>query len=400
MNCFLGTCNTTRVRLLQVTPTACYIGSDTTESENPVKQQTLQEAWDDYTTHSRSMMRAEGTLKNRAWIVAPFLRDYGHKKLASITEQHVAEFFIRVSDKRSTTTLSSTHAVLAAFYGFCVKTGRLKPQQNVMLVRERPKPDRNVDRQRIPVHEWPRLMGLAEANDARDRAVVAVGLYTLLRDQEMAQLRIRDVNMGAGHVAAVVPKTKDFDLVPITEDLDYELRRWYQHYQTVVGELRPDMLLLPKIRVAQVRGNGRWQGGGDVTYVPDETFGKSSRFLTPLYGQMGYKIRDENGKSLNLGAHTLRRSGARAYYDHFVAAGRADALRVVQTMLHHSTAEMTQHYIGLREDRQTRDQLLRGVTIFGLHNMPSVGSGPFTSANPAANLGGTYGDPENIRQAM
>ena len=88
---------------------------------------------------------------------------------------------------------------------------------------------------------------------------------------------------------------------------------------------------------------------------------------------MGYATRDASGKSTREGSHTLRRSGARAYYDHWVAEGRADAIRIVQTLLHHKKVEQTQEYIGLELDRANRDELMRGVTIFGFHTLPTIG---------------------------
>lgn len=341
-----------------------------------MKQQTLQEAWDDYTRHSRSMGIKDSTLTSRKWATKDFLRDYGHKRLTLVNDQHVAAFFLLAAERRSARTMNTTHAILAAFYKYCVGTGRLKPQQNPMFARRAPKFEKR-DMVRIPVMQWPQLFTLAEASDPRDRAVIALGLYTLLRDQEMAQLRLRDVQLGDGRIRATIPKTNDTDLVAIPNDLDYELRRWYQHYQHIAGPLDPDMYLLPAARRAAIRNDeGKWERTWGVTrYEPFTQIEKCSRIVTPLFKELGYQTRDPaTGRSTGMGAHTLRRSGARAYYDHFVQQGRADALRVVQTMLHHKTAEMTQQYIGLREDRQTRDQLVRGVTIFGLHELPQIGT--------------------------
>jgi integrase len=209
--------------------------------------------------------------------------------------------------------------------------------------------------------------------------VVALGLYTLLRDQDMAALRVGDVDLNTGHIRTTITKSKTTDDVAISGDLDPEVRRWLTAYQSRIGTLHPDMFLVPRQRASRVRNDltGRYIDGRTVgmpgEYVPFGQIRKLSYIVTPLIELMGYPVVDDNGNSLREGAHTLRRSGARAYYDYFVAQGRADALRVVQTMLHHKNSLMTQHYIGLREDRATRDELVRGVTIFGLHNLSRIG---------------------------
>lgn len=337
-------------------------------------QPTLQQAWDDYNKHSRSMGIKESTIVSRDSGAGRFVKKHGERRLSLVNDQHLADYFIAESARRGPSSMALTHNIFNAFFTFCVKTGRLKPEQNPMIARRRPKGEPR-EQVRIPVHEWPQLLSLAQANDPRDRALVAVGLLTMLRDQEMAMLRIKDVDLNAGHIRAVIPKTDDFDLVPISADLDWELRRWYVSYQNRVGPLEPNMLLLPARRVPPPlrTARGTWVPAPVTSYDPYGPFGKGAPIVVPLFKKLGYKTRDEFGKSTGMGSHTLRRSGARAHYDWLVSLGRADALRNVQTMLHHNNSTTTQGYIGLREDRQTRDQLMRGVTIFGLHTMSQIG---------------------------
>lgn len=339
-----------------------------------MKQQTLRQAWDDYNKHGRSMGRKDNTMNGRQSAFGKFVDQHGHRKLSQISDQHIAEYMLRAAETRQASSLASTNAIISAFFTYCVKTGRLQPQQNPMLVREAPKVEKK-EQIRVPVHRWPELLQLAQENGPRDRMLIAMGLYTLLRDQEMAMIRIRDVDLGAGSILAHIPKTNDMDRVPITADLDYELRTWYSHYQSKVGPLNPDMLLLPARRPGPPvrQHDGTWKASPYYTYDPYAPLGKSARIVTPLLVKLGYPARDERGRRTGLGAHTLRRSGARAYYDHHVNQNRVDAFRLVKTMLHHSRDETTQKYIGLREDRETRDQLLRGVTIFGLHELSSIG---------------------------
>ena len=74
----------------------------------------------------------------------------------------------------------------------------------------------------------------------------------------------------------------------------------------------------------------------------------------------GYPIAKEGG-------HTLRRSGARAYYDELCEDGYDGALRRVQSMLDHSTTIVTEGYLGLGLDKEARNKALKGQPMFRRH---------------------------------
>src|SRR3546814_10657867 len=97
------------------------------------------------------------------------------------------------------------------------------------------KPPRVVKKEKlkIPFHRWPEMFALADERDPRDRALCAVGLFTLLRDREMASLRISDVDLQAGGIRSNIPKSYLEDIVPILGDPDQELRRGYKDYQSI-----------------------------------------------------------------------------------------------------------------------------------------------------------------------
>lgn len=80
--------------------------------------------------------------------------------------------------------------------------------------------------------------------------------------------------------------------------------------------------------------------------------------------RFGESIRDESGSSLSEGVHTLRRSGARALYDRLVSEGYDGAMRTVQSMLHHSSIQTTEHYLGIHLDKKRRDDVVRGKHLF------------------------------------
>ena len=64
--------------------------------------------------------------------------------------------------------------------------------------------------------------------------------------------------------------------------------------------------------------------------------------------------------------HTLRRSGARAYFEQLLEEGsiRDGVLRQIMAMLHHKSVLMTERYLGLDADREKRDVHLRGRRMF------------------------------------
>jgi site-specific recombinase XerD len=76
-----------------------------------------------------------------------------------------------------------------------------------------------------------------------------------------------------------------------------------------------------------------------------------------IMARAGYPVLKE-------GEHTLRRSGARAYFDQLVENGYDGALKRVQSMLGHRNASSTERYIGLNPERLARNRDLRGKPMF------------------------------------
>jgi integrase len=152
--------------------------------------------------------------------------------------------------------------------------------------------------------------------------------------------------------------------MPICSELDSELRVWLEHYTLSVGELSPHYFLVPARWVSPIIGEGGRIVGHDAKYRPEKRLGAAGKIVTPILGEFGLPIRDENDKPLMEGAHTIRRSGARALFDSLVDGGYDHALRLVQSMLHHSSMQMTEHYLGITADRRSRDEIIRGKRMY------------------------------------
>lgn len=316
----------------------------------------------EYSEFQRSMVLSENSISNAQTVLQLFVKTCGAEYVHTVTGTHVAEFMNLSAKTRSANSLVNTHTHLSTFFTWCVETGRLKPSANPMNGRRRP---RSVDRERTRLHvsKFNQLMDCAVL--PRDRALVAMGLFALTRDSEMASMRVKDVDLADGYVLARIHKSHVEDRIPLGSELDTELRRWFMAYQKECGPLQPEWLLFPFAVKTRMRANGRATKSVFVSYNPYKPAGKASSIVTPLLPLVGIPTRDGDGKSLREGGHTLRRSGARAFYDAQVGAGRVDALRLTQSLLHHKNIVVTEHYIGLGADRATRNELVRGKSLLG-----------------------------------
>lgn len=335
---------------------------------------TITHAVSDYHLHLESMGYAPNTIALSGQVLGPLMKFVGYERsLQSVSDAHIANFMLEASKTRQASSMGTTHSRLAAFFKWCVNTGRIKAQQNPMMSRRAPKVIKK-ERVRVDVSKFPLMLDLAGQSSPRNRALVALGLFTLLRDRDISNLRVHDIDLAAGRIHVYVAKSRIEDSLVIPPILDRELRRWLVHYQEMMGQpLQGDWFLLPFF----VRTSGRGERGrltaAEITgYNPYKWMGVSGRFVRAILEQVGVPLHDEKGKATNEGTHTLRRSGARALYDVLVADGRADALRIVQTALHHSNIMQTQHYIGLNPDRETRDTIMRTLH-YGFEDVPTIG---------------------------
>lgn len=232
----------------------------------------------------------------------------------------------------------------------------------------------------IPQTDFGRL--LDSCKDPVERVVVALGLYQFHRAGEIAALKVGDVDLERSLVDKTNFKSRKRDEVPISEELDDELRRWLTHYATVQDGLEPDWFLVP----TRTRPMPRQQEDGSWKLVVEgKPYQPKSRHRRPyliaqaVLERAGYPLRDAYGRSLREGNHTLRRSGARALYDHLLSdRGHDDANRTVQSMLGHSSFTTTEVYLGIDIDRSKRNALIAGRPMFP--KSPAANVIPFDSA--------------------
>lgn len=193
------------------------------------------------------------------------------------------------------------------------------------------------------------------ADDPWERWVVAFAAFTFGRHSELLMPRLFAFDADHGTIRWYRQKVDDYDDLPIFADLDREYRRWLIAYQDAVGEpVQKTWFLTP----ARFRNRTRvWY------YDPDRHPAQVATVIKAHAARaLGVPVTDLKNEA----AHILRRSGARAFYDQLVAAGTPDPIRIVMAMLGHVRQATTEDYLGIRADRERRDQLVIGSDIMSL----------------------------------
>ena len=318
----------------------------------------LGEAIDSYESWRRARGKAEGTIRREQAVLDHFLTATGNIQLGNLETRHVDSYF----EGRSHLAPGTCNVELSALRSFLHYTERRGMGAGVSVLGDyglhtkEPKV-----RRRVPVGDFPALLDAAE--NARDRILVALGLYCFLRASEIKMLRVKDVNLDTGELAVSVPKTHDADIMPISRELDTELRRWLVSYADRSGPLDPEWFLVPATkqrRFVRDEGGRIVKFDGEPDYTPTRPVREPARYVKRALAFAGWP-----DSLVREGCHTLRHSGARALYDELVDRKGSDgALEIVSAMLHHRELATTQHYLGLVESRRKRDDLLRGTDMF------------------------------------
>lgn len=335
----------------------------------------LTDARDAYLAHRKAQGLAVNTLRNDRVAIERLITHAGNHYVRSIQAHHIDEYLAHYTDIWAPGSMNLRANSLVQFFKFC-RARRWMHRDFNPMENHRNRRVENVSRMRIPVGRF------NEALDAslhpRDRMQVALGLFLFLRASEIRLLTLGDVYLERNEMAVKVPKSKLNDLMPISSPLRDELTRWLTYYTNEVGALRDAYHLIP----AKLPCPGSYDAetqrlvpGMALAHLdPARPVGNPAATVKRVCLKLGYPDHKE-------GAHTLRRSGARALFDELADNGGYDrALEIVSTMLHHSSMGTTQHYLGLSESRLRRDELLKGRQMFSgmnpenVHRLHAVGS--------------------------
>lgn len=292
------------------------------------------------------------TLRNHRDCLRRFHRTTGDLLVSSVTRQHVSTYLAGLTPGPG---VGNQVSILKTFFRWCQANGYVK--DSPAADRRRPK-TMPPQKRRLPSDLFPALLDAAEEHDPRDRIVVALGAYLFLRAGELRDLRIQDVDLADGFLTVRVFKTRQVDQMPVCLELDQELRKWLRSYtDKAQAPLKGDWHLIPGYIPRIVIEDGKRKSLRLLK--PEAAISEPEEVVQRALKGIGWEVDGHRE-----GMHTLRRSGARALFDHLVEQSYDGALRRVQAMLHHSDSKMTERYLGIEIDRHQRNELIRGVEMF------------------------------------
>ena len=297
---------------------------------------------------------AEGTIKTYRQSVGHLIAHSGDRPIQSYTPHDIDLMANALSDMgNQDSTINRITDNLSAIFKWAIWVGDLKVTRNPVQGRRR-RPVRPKERLRIPLESFGPL--LAQEGHERDRILIAVGLMMFLRQSELAALRIRDVDMNENVIYVYVKKTNEADRMTIPQELRPFMRSWLTYYSQEVGPLKPDYYLIPaKTRITE-----------GSTLKPDSKMNKIAQIVKAWLERGGFEMDEGEG------CHTLRRSGALAYFRALSDRGVDDALRIVMSMLHHKQVSTTEIYLGLKSEAERRNKILDGQPMFPGLNAENV----------------------------
>lgn len=321
----------------------------------------LSEVVEEYVIATKANTYSASTKYQREKVARLFLTYTGNVQVHNITEHHVDSYFAaRQAKGIAPASLNVELALLRQFWQFAMH--RKAAKKDVLFHRRNwrvmPK-----FRRRIPASDFPRI--LDAATHPRDRAVLALGIYLMLRRGEMTALKIADIDLANRVVYVRVEKSHKSDEMPMSAELEAEMRRWLTYYTSEVGLLRADYYLVPAKTSPRLAG-GRKIDADSVRLKPTSRMSTTEDVVQRALEACGYAILDEDGATMREGIHTLRRSAARALFDTLAEDGHDKPLRTVQAFLHHSSQSTTERYIGVEIDRRQRDDLIKGRPMFSV----------------------------------
>lgn len=308
------------------------------------------------------------TISGNRYVLGRCIKSIGGDiEVKRITRLHVTQMIQDATLMGNTdSTINTQMSILSAFFKWARAEGLMAPDINPMQGRRY----RRVvprDHTMVNLSEFPIMLDMAEQTHARDRAYVAMGLYTLMRQSEIRSLRIVDINLELNTINAVIHKTSDRDSMRIVPELRVELRHWLTYYANECGPLQDHWYLIP---AKQMRGfqkqDGDWVRRPDKL-MPLRPMSKPHTIVHRALVGMGWDLRGKH-----IGSHTLRRSAARAVYEELVAAGVDDALRQTGAWLHHRSVLMTERYLGLTADRERRNVKYTDAPLYPSLQAPNV----------------------------
>src|SRR4051794_22386262 len=171
---------------------------------------------------------ADNTQANDRSVLTRFVRSLGSIQVGHLTPEHVEKYFVGsdgIVHTQRPSSYNKTRQRVEGFLKFCVGRGWIRRDLLANIGRKR-----MVRSDRLRLTPAQLLSLLDAAATPRDRCMLAVGINLGLRAIEITGLLESDVNFDAGELHVVISKSGIEDRMPISSDLEPELRRWLRHY--------------------------------------------------------------------------------------------------------------------------------------------------------------------------
>jgi integrase len=334
----------------------------------------LRSAVEEYLETRERSGKADNTMRVDTTLLPRFAEHLGNPDFSQLSAKQVRDFFYGpggIMDAHSTrikgqpireavgpSTHNNYRARLKVFFTYCKNSGFTALDNYLTGVEPLPEPKKR--RQQPPPSLLLQLLDQAEC--AMHRAYLATAINTACRASEITGMRVGDVDFARSEVFVTVVKTREEDEMPLTADLERELRLWLVEYAELLGRpLRADDYLFPARTGNTISTHYLDEATGQRVYVrtpfvwhPDRPVQRTEKIVKHALGSVGLPTRYE-------GTHTIRRAVARAYFDSLSTELGYDAgLRTVSALLHHSNMATTERYLGLSSERRRRDETMKG----------------------------------------
>lgn len=318
---------------------------------------TVREAVDKYLALRKAKFALDTWINDRSQLRRFESAVGGHRQMHTLTPEDVEEFFFTgvapLCEQMAASSFNKVRSRVATWLEFCRRRGMI--DTDLMAEVGRLKVVKR-DRLRLSPSELIALPSYAPT--LRDQTMILLAANTALRAGEICRLKVRDLDLAGGWLRVQVQKSQLEDVMPVSTELDAALRLWLTEYTEQAGTLDGEWFLFP----GRAPGRNRYRkidGVLSATYEhgplkPAVPIGKPALIVQRALKEAGITI--EPGEGL----HTVRRSVARAFFDHNVARGYDAALRATSALLHHSSTQVTEQYLGLSSEKLHRDDVLRG----------------------------------------
>lgn len=304
----------------------------------------------------REVQTAPSTFANDRALLRKFVSEIHTRQVHQLEPGHLEAWFAKEAKRQAPSSYNKVRTRVKTFLDFCTRRGWLTSDP-LGEIRERPVPRK--DRLRLSAEQMIRM--IETTDNPRDRGMLATACNTGLRASDLIRLRVGDVDLAQGYLRVQIQKTGDLDFLPITSDLDSELRRWLGSYARRLAlldqALEPAYLLFPAQTHRNVRHGREVYDWGDPR--PHDRMSHPARVVQRGLERIGIH------QTTSEGFHTLRRSLGRLAFEAASEAGHDAALRTTAALLGHKNTATTEIYLGISHDRVKRDELMKGRSLLG-----------------------------------